>query len=548
MTETTNTDTSGFYGLGLAPKLLEALDKLNFKTPTPIQHKAIPPANEGKDLVGIAQTGTGKTIAFALPMIQRLAATGHGRGLVLVPTRELALQVADVVRQFSPLLGMNCAVVIGGESMNRQASELRKGPRIIIATPGRLIDHLGQRTADLSEVRVLVLDEADRMLDMGFAPQIEKVLAAMPKERQTMLFSATMPDDIMKLASRHMKLPLRLEVARPGTAAEKVEQELFVVNQGDKNALLAKLLDKYWGSVLLFVRTKHRAKRITRAIKEMPHSAAEIHSNRSLAQRRDALEGFKSGKYRVLVATDIAARGIDVTGIELVINYDLPDEDGNYVHRIGRTGRAGQPGRAISFAAPDQGADVRNIERLMRITLPVSTHPDIPEAKFGQSAQQPAQQRQQQPRQQQQQPRQQAQKQPRQQQPKPAPQAQKQEEQDQPRGRQQRPGQGQPRRQQGEQRPRRDDGRRRQGGGSDQRRGGRQEPRRGGGEPNRYGVRRGGHSSIVSESPYFDEPRRDERRRDARREAPRQEQSKPATAGNWFTRFLRKTKAEHRKE
>ncbi|MHB0996866.1 MAG: DEAD/DEAH box helicase, partial [Elusimicrobiales bacterium] len=381
MTETTQ--TAGFYGLGIAPKLLEALDKLNFKTPTPIQHKAIPPASEGKDMVGIAQTGTGKTIAFAIPMIQRLAAAGSGKGLVVVPTRELALQVAEVARQFTPMMGMSCAVIIGGESMNRQTQELRRNPRIVIATPGRLIDHVGQRTVNLSDVRVLVLDEADRMFDMGFAPQIEKIVAALPRERQTMLFSATMPEEIMKLASRHMKLPIRVEVARPGTAAEKVEQELFIVERSEKAALLAKLLDKYWGSVLLFVRTKHNAKKIARSIREMPHSAAEIHSNRSLAQRKDALEGFKSGKYRVLVATDIAARGIDVTGIELVINYDLPDEDGNYVHRIGRTGRAGQPGRAITFATPDQGGDVRNIERLIRMPLPRVKIPDVASADFG---------------------------------------------------------------------------------------------------------------------------------------------------------------------
>ena len=383
MTETNTAPAAGFYGLGIAPKLLEALDKLKFKVPTPIQQKAIPLATGGGDMVGIAQTGTGKTIAFAIPMIQRLAAAGQGKGLVVVPTRELAQQVAEVVRQFSPMMGMSCAVVIGGESMNRQTQELRRGPRLIIATPGRMIDHVAQRTVNLSDVKVLVLDEADRMFDMGFAPQIEKIMAALPRERQTMLFSATMPDDVMKLASRHMKLPIRIEVARPGTAADKVEQELFVVDRSEKNALLAKLLDKYWGSVLLFVRTKHNAKKIARSIREMPHSAAEIHSNRSLAQRREALEGFKSGKYRVLVATDIAARGIDVTGIELVINYDLPDEDENYVHRIGRTGRAGQPGRAITFAAPDQGKDVRNIERLIRMSLPVSKHPDIASADFG---------------------------------------------------------------------------------------------------------------------------------------------------------------------
>ena len=382
MTDTTTTPATGFFGLGIAPKLLEALDKLKFKVPTPIQQQAIPVASEGKDMVGIAQTGTGKTIAFALPMIQQLAAK-EGKGLVLVPTRELALQVAEVVKQFAPLLGMQTAVVIGGESSGRQRQELYRRPRIIIATPGRLLDHIGQRNLTMSDIRVLVLDEADRMFDMGFAPQINKIIATLPKERQTMLFSATMPDEIMKLASAHMKLPIRIEVARSGTVADKVEQELFIVSRGDKLPLLGKILEKYWGSVLLFVRTKHNAKKIAKELRDMKHSAAEIHSNRSLPQRREALEGFKAGRYRILVATDIAARGIDVTGIELVVNYDLPDEDENYIHRIGRTGRAGQPGRAITFASPDQGRDVRNIERLMRMALPVSVHPDILPASFG---------------------------------------------------------------------------------------------------------------------------------------------------------------------
>ncbi|OIO03699.1 MAG: hypothetical protein AUJ51_03650 [Elusimicrobia bacterium CG1_02_56_21] len=382
MTETNQPQTAGFYGLGIAPKLIEALDKLKFNVPTPIQQKAIPVAAEGKDIVGIAQTGTGKTIAFAIPMIQQLAAK-EGRGLVLVPTRELALQVAEVVKKFTPVMGMHCLVIIGGESLGRQVQELRRRPRIIIATPGRLLDHLQQRTTHLDDVRVLVLDEADRMFDMGFAPQINKIIAALPKERQTMLFSATMPDEIMKLAGAHMKLPTRIEVARSGTVAEKVEQELFIVSRGDKLTLLGKLLEKYWGSVLLFVRTKHNAKKIAKELRSIKHSAAEIHSNRSLAQRREALEGFKAGRYRILVATDIAARGIDVTGIELVVNFDLPDEDENYIHRIGRTGRAGQPGRAITFAAPDQGRDVRNIERLMRMQLPVSVHPDVLPASFG---------------------------------------------------------------------------------------------------------------------------------------------------------------------
>ena len=381
MTIETKEATAGFYGLGIAPKLLSALDALKFETPTPIQRQAIPHAAEGKDLVGIAQTGTGKTIAFAIPMIQRLAAA-PGRGLVLAPTRELAIQVSEVFRQFAPAMGITGCVIIGGESISAQIRELRRNPRVIIATPGRLQDHLNQGTVKLGDVKVIVLDEADRMFDMGFAPQIERILLSVPKERQTMLFSATMPDEIMKLAGRHMRLPTRVEVARQGTVAEKVEQQLYVVNREAKPELLDKLLQTYGGSVLMFMRTKHNARKIALRLRGMGHSAAEIHSNRSLNQRKEALEGFKSGKYRVLVATDIAARGIDVTGIELVINYDLPDDENNYRHRIGRTGRAGKAGRAVSFAAPDQAQEVRSIEKLIRMPLPIAVHPDIPAAKF----------------------------------------------------------------------------------------------------------------------------------------------------------------------
>ncbi|HOW90152.1 MAG TPA: DEAD/DEAH box helicase [Elusimicrobiales bacterium] len=376
---------SGFYGLGIAPKLLDALDKLHFVTPTPIQAQAIPAATEGKDVVGIAQTGTGKTLAFAIPMIQQLAAKS-GKGLVLLPTRELAIQVEQVMRQFAPQMGMNSVFLIGGDSMDRQIRDLRRNPRILIATPGRLLDHMGQGTVKVNDVRILVLDEADRMFDMGFAPQINRVIQALPKERQTMLFSATMPEDIMKLASRHMKLPVRVEIARPGTAASNVEHELYIVGKTMKPAMLGKILEKYWGSVLLFVRTRHDAARVTEMVRRMHHSVAEIHSDRSLNQRKEALEGFKAGKYRILVATDIAARGIDVAGIELVINYDLPDEYDNYVHRIGRTGRAGHSGRAISLATPGQGGDIRAIEELARIKINISTHPDIVPEQFSAAA------------------------------------------------------------------------------------------------------------------------------------------------------------------
>ncbi len=238
---------SEFYGLGIAPKLLETLDRMKFTVPTPIQKQAIPIACEGKDIAGIAQTGTGKTIAFTIPMIQTLAAK-PGKGLVLVPTRELAVQVNEVVEHFAAQMGMTTAVLIGGEPMPRQLRQLHRNPRIIIATPGRMIDHIEQGTVKVTDVCVLVLDEADRMLDMGFAPQIDRVLRSVPKDRQTMLFSATLPHEVMKIASSYMKLPVRIEVSRSGTAPDKVKQELYIVSKPSKNVLLAKLLDKYWGS------------------------------------------------------------------------------------------------------------------------------------------------------------------------------------------------------------------------------------------------------------------------------------------------------------
>jgi len=373
---THHNDNNSFYGLGIAPKILELLDRMKFKKPTPIQHKAIPIGIEGQDIIGVAQTGTGKTLAFGIPMVQRLVQGPH-LGLILVPTRELALQVDETVRKLGSLFGLRTAVLIGGASMNMQIKALRRGPRIVICTPGRLIDHLERKTIRLGGVGVLVLDEADRMLDMGFAPQINKILKHVPKDRQTLLFSATIPEKIVRIATEHMKLPVSVEIARSGTAAKNIVQELFLVKKEEKSQLLIKLLYEYRGTVLLFSRTKRGATRITKGLRSLGHSVAEIHSDRSLAQRREALEGFKSGKYRILVATDIAARGIDVKGIELVINYDLPDDAENYVHRIGRTGRAHHEGRAISLATPDQRGHVRDIEKVMQKALPIVKHPEF---------------------------------------------------------------------------------------------------------------------------------------------------------------------------
>jgi len=374
---TTQPPSTGFSGLGIAPGLLDAIDRLKFTQPTPIQLRSIPPAIEGKDLIGVAQTGTGKTLAFGIPMIQRLAQV-KGQGLVVLPTRELAIQVDESLRAVGRAIGLRTAVLIGGASMVLQRQALGKKPHVLIVTPGRLIDHIEQHSVSLKDVKILVLDEADRMLDMGFSIQINRILSLVPRERQTMLFSATMPNEIVTIAQKHMQLPVRVEIAKSGTAAEKVIQELFFIGREGKSRLLEVLMNQVPGPILVFTRTKFAAKKLARQVKSMGHTAADIHSDRSLAQRRDALEGFKSGKYRILVATDIAARGIDVTGIELVVNYDLPTNPEDYVHRIGRTGRAGRAGRAVSFATFDQRGDVRDIERLIRTVLPITPLPTLP--------------------------------------------------------------------------------------------------------------------------------------------------------------------------
>ncbi len=382
-----NQTQENFFGLGIAPGLLAVLDALEFTVPTLIQAKAIPIAIEGKDVIGVAQTGTGKTLAFGIPMVQRLA-QGKGRGLVLVPTRELALQVSEDLTRFVRAFKLRIAVVIGGESMPQQIRALKDRPQIIVATPGRLNDHIEQRGLRLRDVTILVLDEADRMLDMGFLPQIERIIRLIPKQRQTMLFSATMESDILGIASKYMHLPVRTEIAPSGTAAELVTQEIFFVLKDMKAELLSQLLGQYGGSVLIFVRTKRSASRVARLLRGRGHAAGEIHADRTQGQRKDALRRFKTGECRILVATDIASRGIDVKAIELVVNYDLPDDTGNYVHRIGRTGRAGVKGHAITLATPDQRKDVEAIERFIRSAIPVSRHPgisvDMPEPKEAQ--------------------------------------------------------------------------------------------------------------------------------------------------------------------
>jgi len=370
MQETTK---QGFSDLGISPEFLGILEKNNFITPTPIQRQAIKPAMEGKDVVGIAQTGTGKTLAFGLPLLQRLRGTGRV-GLIILPTRELAIQADEMLQKIGRSLGLVTAVIIGGESMGKQIMSLRRRPNILIGTPGRIMDHIERGNLKLDRVTAVVLDEADRMLDIGFGPQIKRIFSFIPEKRQVMLFSATMPAEIVKIAAMYMSSPVRVEIAPAGTTAELVDQEIYLVRKEDRVPLLVKILEENPGSVLLFMRTRHGARKICSVLREMGYKAAEIHSDRSLAQRKAALAGFKSNQYRILVATDIAARGIDVHGIKLVINFELPDNTQDYVHRIGRTGRAGDQGRAISFAMPDQGRDVRDIERLIRKEIPIKHH------------------------------------------------------------------------------------------------------------------------------------------------------------------------------
>jgi len=362
-----------FSELGIGEKMLSVLEKNGFINPTPIQHQVIPVGLSGKDVIGIAQTGTGKTLGFGIPMVERIMRE-DGLGLILLPTRELASQVNETIEKIGKPFGIQTAVLIGGDSMGRQVRDLRYRPQVVVATPGRLIDHIKKGTIKLDHVSILVLDEADHMFDIGFAPQIREILKKTPKERQTMLFSATMPDEIAKLAAEHLTLPLRIDVAPAGSTADRVEQEIIIVSRGAKVSLLTKLIAETDGPVLVFTRTKHGAKNLTYSLRDSGFTANEIHSNRSLSQRREALDGFKKHKYRVLVATDIAARGIDVKDIGLVVNFDLPEQSDDYVHRIGRTGRAGKAGKAVSFATPDQHRDIADIERLIKKSIPRSSH------------------------------------------------------------------------------------------------------------------------------------------------------------------------------
>jgi ATP-dependent RNA helicase RhlE len=366
-----------FTDLGLAQPLLKALTAEGYTQPTPIQAQAIPHVMLGKDLLGIAQTGTGKTAAFALPILHRLAANPQkaprrgARVLVLSPTRELASQIAESFRSYGRHMGITVAVVFGGAKYNPQIKALANGLDVLVATPGRLIDHLQQKTCYLGETEIFVLDEADQMLDLGFVLPIRKIVAQLPKERQNLFFSATMPGEIGKLAAELLKNPEKVSVTPQATTVEKVEQTLFFVEAQRKRALLAELFaERALGRVIVFTRTKRGADRVARYLEASGVPSASIHGDKSQGQRERALAAFKAGACRALVATDIAARGIDVDGVTHVINYELPNVPEAYVHRIGRTARAGATGVAISLCCDDERNLLKDIQRTTRQTIP----------------------------------------------------------------------------------------------------------------------------------------------------------------------------------
>lgn len=362
----TQTEKITFGDIGISSDLVEALAAKKIINPTPIQEKCIPLGLNKQDIVGIAQTGTGKTFAFGLPAIEHIGESKKHKVLMVLPTRELAVQVHEALEEYCRAFKIRTALLIGGAPAHRQKQALKKNPRIIIATPGRLIDHMKQNYCNLEDVSFVVLDEADRMLDIGFMPQINEILKSVPRERQTMLFSATMSKDILGITQRYMKDPVKIEVAPAGTSSEHITQIAHVVSPKKKKELLENLLKpKTKGSTLIFTRTKIKAKKLSRHLRDLGHRAVEMHSDRTQSQRKKALQGFKTGRFNVLVATDVAARGLHVDHITLVVNHDLPDSLEDYVHRIGRTGRAGKKGTALTFVEPDEGYKLRQIEKII---------------------------------------------------------------------------------------------------------------------------------------------------------------------------------------
>ncbi len=380
-----------FHDLGLIPPIARAVADEGYERPTPIQEKAIPFVLSGRDLLGLAQTGTGKTAAFALPILQRLAGQARPtkprpiRCLVLTPTRELASQIGDSFTTYGKHLPLANTVIFGGVGVDAQKKALRSGMDILVATPGRLLDLAGQGLVDLTPLEVFVLDEADRMLDMGFIHDVRRVIKLLPPERQTLFFSATMPREAQDLADQLLRDPATVAVAPPSTTVELVDQEVFFVEKADKRALLVDVLrDASMKRVLVFSRTKHGANRIAEHLEKRNIKASAIHGNKSQNARERALANFKSGHDRVLVATDIAARGIDIDEVTHVVNFDVPEVPETYVHRIGRTARAGATGMALTFCDADERPDLRAIEKLTRQKLPVvEGHPYESTVPFG---------------------------------------------------------------------------------------------------------------------------------------------------------------------
>ncbi|MFM8458067.1 MAG: DEAD/DEAH box helicase, partial [Chthoniobacterales bacterium] len=355
-----------FTKLGLTKPLLEGVQAMGYGEPTPVQLRAIPPALEGRDVIASAQTGTGKTAAFALPALQRLGHHGKLRCLVLEPTRELAMQVETAMRDLARFTNLRIGSVFGGVGYGAQRTALREGLDVLVATPGRLEDHLQQGTLKLNDIEVLVLDEVDRMLDVGFLPPMKRIVAKCPKDRQTLFFSATLPPEIAQLADWALRDPVRIEIGASRSVTSTVKHGVYVTDHGGKFGLLLALLNATdANSVLIFSRTKHGADRIAKRLRANNLSVAVLHANRSQNQRIEALEGFKSGRYGVMVATDIAARGIDVAGVSHVINYDIPQHPEDYLHRIGRTGRAQRTGDAFTLVAHDEMKKLAAIERFI---------------------------------------------------------------------------------------------------------------------------------------------------------------------------------------
>jgi ATP-dependent RNA helicase RhlE len=371
---------SDFDMMGLPRKLVARLHEMGLKDPTPIQKQAIPHGMNGRDVMGLAQTGTGKTAAFGVPLVaQMMAMEGRPnpravRGLVLAPTRELAQQIAVHLRDYAKGTPLKVTMVVGGQSINNQIKKLSGGVDLLVATPGRLLDLLDRRAVRLDEATFLVLDEADQMLDMGFIHDLRKISSLIPKQRQTMLFSATMPKLMNEIANTYLQSPIRIEVSPPGKAADKVTQEVHFIAKAEKTSLLIELLGKHRGErALVFGRTKHGSEKLMKTLVKAGFDATSIHGNKSQGQRDRAIEGFKSGDLTVLVATDVAARGLDIPDVKHVYNYDLPNVPDNYVHRIGRTARAGKDGAAIAFCAPDEMGELKAIQKTMGVAIPVGS-------------------------------------------------------------------------------------------------------------------------------------------------------------------------------